>query len=248
MVTGGLTWDLMRMTKLIERFYDSKIKLEESLLRNTRYQLEKAIQANAEVTLFVSGGSSPKQLYLSLSQVALPWQCVQVAMVDERWVELTHSKSNQQFIQNTLIRHKAFNVKFHTMKRDAPHAKEVASLVSDEYAQLKSPGITILGMGSDGHTASLFPNAVGLNDALNSEDKLCSAIEAIKSEVTGEQTERMTMTLKALMQSQIIYLVLSGEEKLKVYRNALGGKDVRKMPVRAILHQSKVPVVVYWAP
>jgi 6-phosphogluconolactonase len=95
----------------------------------------------------------------------------------------------------------------------------------------------------------LFPHAQGLDEALNLEsEQLCAAIIAKQSEVTGAITERMTLTLAGLLRSKTLVLLLTGDEKLAVLRAAQAGTDVKEMPIRAVLQQQKVPVVVYWAP
>lgn len=236
------------MNNPTERFFDCKQALNSSLFRNTEYQLQKSVEKNGLANLLVSGGSSPSLLYKKLSNSPLPWHAIQVGMVDERWVDPNHNKSNQRFIENTLIQQKAKNVRFFSMKTDDESAKESVVELQTQYEQVVNSGITILGMGTDGHTASLFPYAKGLKHALETDTCYCSAILASESEITGAQTERMTLTLKALMSSEIIYLIISGQQKLETYRKALAGNDVHEMPVRAILQQKEVPVVVYWAP
>ena len=94
-----------------------------------------------------------------------------------------------------------------------------------------------------------FPHAHGLEAALNPESKkLCAAIIAKQSEVTGTATERMTLTLNGLLQSRHLMLLITGEEKLKVFREAQAGNDVAAVPVRAVIQQEQVPLIVYWAP
>ena len=102
-------------------------------------------------------------------------------------------------------------------------------------------------MGPDGHTASLFPNADGLEHGLTTEQSVC-AINAIQSDVTGSITERMTLTLNAIAQSKVVKLLISGEEKLAVYKQAKAGGDVNDMPLRAVLNHPSINIEVYWAP
>jgi len=136
------------------------------------------------------------------------------------------------------------------MKNTADTAQEGLADCEAAYQQLAQPfDITILGMGNDGHTASLFPHANGLEAALNPDSpELCTAIIAHQSEVTGAITERMTLSLAGLLQSKTLVLLITGQEKLDVLRKAQAGTDVAEMPIRAVLQQDRVPVVVYWAP
>ena len=104
-------------------------------------------------------------------------------------------------------------------------------------------------MGLDGHTASLFPTAQGLESALDAgNNNLCAAIMADPSEVTGELIERMSLTLAGLLQSRQLHLLITGADKLGVYQRVLASPNEISMPVAAVLHQDEIPVVVYWAP
>ena len=198
----------------------------------------------------VSGGSTPEPLYKALSNSDLDWESVYVALVDERWVDIGHDKSNEAFTVKHLIQNKAAAANLIGMKNSAETAAAGLADCEAAYQQLAQPfDITILGMGSDGHTASLFPHAQGLDEALNPDsDSLCAAITAKQSEVTGAIVERMTLSLAGLLRSKSLVLLITGEEKLAVLRAAQGEGDVKDMPIRAVLRQDRVPVTVYWAP
>lgn len=97
----------------------------------------------------------------------------------------------------------------------------------------------LLGMGEDGHTASLFPHAPELAHALTTED-LCAAATA-----TVAPQERMTMTLAGLLDSRLLILPIAGAAKSKVLSAAMGPGPVEEMPVRAVLRQEEVPVELW---
>jgi len=232
--------------RLFENRQDMVVALQEACVA----ALNDAIEDRGEATFMVSGGSTPEPLYKSLSHVDLPWELVYVALVDERWVDFDHDKSNEAFTVKHLIQNKAAVANLVGMKNSASTAQEGLADCEAAYQQLAQPfDITILGMGNDGHTASLFPHAYGLAPALNPDAaELCAAINAHESEVTGAITERMTLSLAGLLRSKTLVLLITGDEKLAVLRKAQAGTDVAEMPIRAVLQQDKVPVVVYWAP
>jgi 6-phosphogluconolactonase len=101
-------------------------------------------------------------------------------------------------------------------------------------------------MGPDGHTASWFPYADGLGDALHSEKPLC-AVDAQQSNVTGKHVRRMTLTLDAVKSARFIALMIAGEEKRNAYIKALEDGPVEAMPVRAIL-KARPDLWTVWAP
>lgn len=235
---------------LVERMFESRAEMIAALQDECLIALRAAIDERGEATFMVSGGSSPEPLYKSLSNAELDWESVYVALVDERWVDLEHEKSNEAFIAKTLMQNNAASAHLIGMKNTAETAAEGLADCENTYQQLAQPfDVTILGMGSDGHTASLFPHAPGLVAALDPDgNSLCAAITAHQSEVTGTVTERMTLTLAGLLCSRALLLLITGEEKLTVLRQALAGSDANEMPVRAVLQQQQVPVTVYWAP
>lgn len=231
---------------IIEKFFDSKEEYNQTLGTDLAQCLTDGIKQDGHAVLMVSGGSSPAPAYKYLSSLDLAWEKISVAMVDERWVDKTHEKSNEQFIKSTLLQDKAAKAPFITMKNDAETAEQGQADCQKEYAALKQTfDVIILGMGPDGHTASLFPHAEGLKHALETSD-IVAPINAIKSDVTGDITERMTLTLQAIKQAKVIKLLISGEQKLAVYNETKAGDNIADMPLRAVLKQTQVPVEVYW--
>jgi 6-phosphogluconolactonase len=106
--------------------------------------------------------------------------------------------------------------------------------------------VTLLGMGNDGHTASLFPGAKELSTALDIHSPaLVRAITPTNVATTGQ---RMSLSLRAILASRLIVVLIRGDEKLKTYRFAMAGHDALEMPIRAVLHQSNTPVEIYWSP
>ncbi len=235
---------------LTERLFENRQEMVAALEAECVAALTQAIEDRGEATFMVSGGSTPEPLYKSLSNVDLDWESVYVALVDERWVDFEHDKSNEAFTVKHLIQNKAAVANLVGMKNTAASAQEGLADCEAAYQQLAQPfDMTILGMGNDGHTASLFPRANGLEAALNPDsNELCAAIIAHQSEVTGAITERMTLSLAGLLRSKTLVLLITGNEKLAVLRKAQAGTDIAEMPIRAVLQQGRVPVVVYWAP
>lgn len=231
-----------------ERFFDSKEQMIDAVFEQAIGGLKDALAERGDASFLVSGGSSPAPVYKRLSEADLAWEKVKVALVDERWVDFDHDKSNEAFATQTLMQNNAEKAELIGMKNAAATPFEGLAECEAAYQKLASPfDVTVLGMGPDGHTASLFPHAEGLEKALET-DELCAAINAHKSEVTGDCTERLTLSLAGICNSRHLMLLISGDKKLQAYREALAGDDVAAMPVRAVLQQDAVPVTVYWSP
>ena len=206
--------------------------------------LQKAVAERGKASLVVSGGSTPVPLFTALSDISIKWDRVFITLADERWVEVSDIDSNEASVREHLLRNQAKDAHFHGLKNSHVSAVDGESECGEELASFPRPfDIVILGMGSDGHTASLFPEAARLSNALDmGSGRLCMVIIPVTA-----PHDRMTLTLPALLDSRQIYLHLSGQEKRDVYERALESDSVEKMPIRAVLHQDKVPVDVYWA-
>ncbi len=233
-----------------EHFFESRETLVSELTQYCMARINKAIEERGHATVMLSGGSTPADLYAAMSHENAAWDKVTAALVDERWVDYNHDKSNEQFVTTRLKANQAEAVTIQGMKNS--HEKAVAGVADCEqaYQALQAPwAFTILGMGPDGHTASLFPQAPGLAEALALDnDGLCTAINAHQSSVTGEFTERMTLTLGGILHTDDVILLITGEDKLKVYQEALQAENNLNSPVSAVLKQDKLPVTVFWAP
>jgi len=230
--------------------FKTRDELFSSLALACQRHLDNALTQQQSASLLVSGGSTPAPLYQTLSEADLDWKNIHIALVDERWVDNNHPASNEALIKKTLLINRAAQAPFTPMKTAAETAIEGQPETEQQYRQLPKPfTVTILGMGSDGHTASLFPHAEGLDQALSPDyTQLTAAIMAQKSDVTGDNTERLSLSLHGLLQSKRLIILLTGEEKLAVFKQALKPGPVEDMPIRAVLRQPTVPVELYWAP
>lgn len=235
---------------ITEYFFSDQDSLFSALQKDCSSILTAATAEGKPASMLVSGGSTPAPLYRQLSQQPLAWQQITVALVDERWVDSNHSGSNQAFISNTLLQEQAAAANFVAMKTTDKTAQLGKAGCEKNYKNLPRPfDLTILGMGPDGHTASLFPDAEGIEAALDiNHQELIAAIMAKPSEVTGELIERISLSLYGLLQSRQLHLLITGEEKLEVYKEALASDNFNLTPISAVLSQTAVPVHVYWAP
>lgn len=233
-----------------EFMFANRTNLFASLAKDCHSHLAEALSDKGAASLMVSGGSTPTPLYEALSLADLDWTTIAVALVDERWVDSDHNASNEALIYRSLLINNARQATFTGMKTRAATAAEGCSETEALYQALPKPfSVTVLGMGSDGHTASLFPHASGLSEALSLENQhLTAPIMAKQSEVTGKNTERLSLALTGLLQSEHLILLLTGEEKLAVFRAAMEDGPVEDMPIRALLKQNRVALELYWAP
>lgn len=235
-----------------EHFFPDCSSMLKALQSALCAQLQQDLQQHARISLFLSGGSTPAPLYQALAASHLSWGRVNIALVDERFVPVSDAASNEKLVRETLLHGHGGAAEFTGMSVAAFNERqELSAMVqacNTRYAQLPLPySAALLGMGADGHTASLFPHADGLEDGLVKQ-QYCVAIHAKPSTVTGAMTQRISMTLWALLQCRKLYLLFTGDQKKAVYEQAKITTDHHALPIAAFLQQQNVAVEVYWCP
>lgn len=223
--------------------YSSSEQLTQDMVAHIVAALNKGITTRGTASIAVSGGKTPIPLFKLLSEQSLPWHKVYITLVDDRWVNDTDDASNEKLVFNYLLQNQAKLAKFIGLKNSAPTPFEGEQTTQQKLAEIPLPfDVVILGMGEDGHTASLFPHAENLASGLD----MNSGKKVIGMTPLTAPLDRMTLTLPTILNSQNIYLLLVGESKKRVLEQATQGQDVFDMPIRAILQQDKVKVVGFW--
>jgi len=190
--------------------------------------LESAIGARRAAALVVSGGTSPAPMFRQLRERLLDWSKVTVVPSDEREVPLSHPDRNERMIREELLQGPASGA-------------TLCSLIPPGDVPARFDAV-VLGMGSDGHTASLFPDSPDLDTALAATEPLA------RLEVPRLGSHRVSLTPAALLDTGHLFLLFFGEDKREIFERARSSGLVHEYPVRAILHQERVAVEVYWAP
>ena len=189
----------------------------------------------------VSGGTTPGKCFDYLSDYDLDWSRVRVFLSDERWVGSGHADSNERLVRETLLKGGASAGQIQPVYEEgADPAARAEALQAEQPAE--GFACALVGMGTDGHFASLFPDADNLAEGLRQD----STRFYLPVTTTASPHPRISMTLSALLNSKEILLLIFGEEKLAVFDNA---HTVDKTyPVTALLEQQQTPVSLYWAP
>jgi len=202
-----------------------------------------ATRTNAEATLVVSGGTTPGPCFDLLSQEALDWSRVTVLPSDERWVDADDPASNEGLIRARLLRDRAGAGKLLSFFRAGIPAAEAPAAIARDLAGLDPVfSAVLLGMGEDGHFASLFPDFAGLRQALDPRSAtVCTLVKT-----AGSPYLRISLTLAALLDSAHIVLLIFGDAKREVFETAMRGGSV--YPVEALLAETRVPLTAIWAP
>ena len=225
-----------------EHFFLEQKELIDTLSSKIIDNLQEAIQNKGRASLLVSGGSTPKPLFEKLSSFDIPWDKVKIALCDERWIDKNHKDSNEKLVRDSLLVNFAAKAQFISMYQEYLDIEDAQDVCSDIYEKELFPfDVLILGMGNDGHTASLFPNNIKLKEALETTKGFCICMKPDTAPY-----ERMSLTKTAILSATNIYLHFEGVEKQNVYKKVLEGASSNDMPVSAILNQDKKKIEVYY--
>lgn len=221
--------------------HDDAEQLAQALAVRVADALRQAIASRGQATLVVSGGRSPVPFFEALAQQELPWAQVLVSLADERWVPVNHAGSNEALVRRHLLRGLAAEARFLSLYQVAGNLEQAAELADAAVAELAPIDVLVLGMGDDGHTASLFPHSPNLHQALQPD----CARRVLPMLAPSEPTQRLTLTLPVLASARLPLLAIQGQAKLNVLTTALMPGDIAQLPIRAFLNS---PLEIHWCP
>ncbi|MBB3936456.1 6-phosphogluconolactonase [Aureimonas phyllosphaerae] len=229
-----------------EHHYPTREALAEALATGVAAVLCGGIATRGQAVLAVSGGSTPKLFFRTLAKADLDWSRVTVCLVDERWVPETSDRSNTRLVRENLLTGPAASARLEPLFEEGASAREAEDEVSRRLAALPRPfDAVILGMGNDGHTASFFPGADRLAEAI--DPQAGHRVLAIGAPGAGEP--RITLALPFLLEARLLALHIEGDEKRETLQKALADGTVAEMPVRSVLRAPREePLQVFWAP
>lgn len=205
--------------------------------------LRRRLNAGIDTSLVVSGGTTPARCFTELAATELDWSSVTVLASDDRWVPVDHDDSNERLVRETLLVGKAADADFFGYYADGKTIEHRCAELDAEVRFMPFPfACSLLGMGADGHFASLFADADNLEEGLDLESHtLCLPVRTAAS-----PHARVSLTLAALSRSDEIVLLFFGDDKHAVYERCKNDGD--QFPVSRLLRQKRAPVHIYWAP
>ncbi|WP_404361956.1 6-phosphogluconolactonase [Marinobacter sp.] len=217
--------------------------LARRLAQHVASLLGRRLESDSRASLVVSGGSTPERFFKSLRTQPIEWSRVDVTLADERWVGEDSPDSNGHLVRENLLREAAAAARFYPLKHAGNSVQEGQAACESSLADFKWPiDVLVLGMGNDGHTASLFPDAPELAEALDPENPCKTAVLRPPS----QHLERLSLTRRVLAGARTRILHLRGEDKLSTLEKAFRDPQrITDMPVRAFLCPG---LQVFWSP
>ena len=223
--------------------FDDRPTLDVSFAEKVAQILTASIAKKGKASIAVSGGSTPKGFFNALSHKEIAWDKVTITLADERWVDENSDASNTRLVKKNLLQNNASKANFLNFKIADKLNKATLEQLNKQAELLLSLDVLILGMGEDGHTASLFPCSEQINEALSLTNS--DALISVQPKTAPHQ--RLTFSLAALLQSKNVFLHLCGESKKQVLKDALADDNALIMPIRAFLHSPTVTTKIMYA-
>lgn len=228
-----------------EESFASRDTLAAALATRLAEILQRAIAQGGTASLVVPGGTTPVAVFDLLARRDLAWENIHVIPCDERWVTPDHADSNEGLIRRHLLTGKASAARLLALYRPLPTPDDALPDVTRALNAIQRPfDAVFLGMGEDGHLASLFPGrpetAAGL--ALDADRDVMTLQEPAKGH------PRIGLTLRALTDAKHIILAVTGEQKRVVLAQARANIHDDHLPVAALLRQTIAPVDILTCP
>ena len=230
------------MTREVARqVYPDRDTLMRGLAALVADQLRAALLSKGRATLAVPGGTTPGPFLSALSEAELDWGAVTVMLTDERVVPELSERSNTRLLRETLLRNEAAAATLLHFHAIGSGIEFILDAIRSRVAGALPLDVTVLGMGADMHTASLFPNAPELAEALSE-----TAPDVVSVHPPDQPEARLTLSAPVLRGSGVIHILLTGPEKLVALDRALQPGPPEEAPVRVIL-DAACPVTVHYA-
>jgi 6-phosphogluconolactonase len=200
-------------------------------------ELAMQLRTKERASFCVPGGTTPGPIFDVLSGVRLDWDRVTVFLNDERWVPESDPRSNARLLRQRLLTGRAAEASFVPLYAETDAPEDAIAALSEAIAPHLPISVLLLGMGADMHTASLFPGADRLAEALAAD---APVLMPMRAEAAGEP--RVTLTARVLADAMSIHLLIKGDDKRSALERAMTLPPA-EAPVRAILDNA----TVHWA-
>jgi 6-phosphogluconolactonase len=221
--------------------FSNKNELDTALAKSIVLDINKAIEAKGSAYLLFSGGSTPKGLFQKLASELLDWNQITIGLVDDRMVSEDSEFSNAAILKNLLIDKIAGDKKphFQPLVYQTDNDEMNLNIATEQLNMIGLPDVVVLGMGNDGHFASLFPGDRASEQSL----RQINSDALLYTKAPQFPHSRISHSWAYLRQTGKLYLHITGNEKKDLIRNQHKGK----LPIDTVLNDKEVSVEIFWA-
>jgi len=234
----------MTLTRPERRDFADGAALAAAFAQWTATLLQNSVDERGEALLIVSGGTTPRRFFAALASHAIDWTRVTITLADERCVAEESPRSNARLIRETLLRDHAAGARFAPLADSRLSPDQELAAANARIAVLPLPAdLVVLGMGEDGHTASWFPGADNLAEAVNPGARAL----VVRMRAPGAPEPRLTLSARVILRARALALHIEGAAKLATLERALGQGPIEEMPVRAALREAGDRLTIFAA-
>ena len=225
--------------------YDSLDELADAVAGDVGFIIESALDARGSALIALPGGKTPLPIYKKLAEAELPWKKVTIIPTDDRLVPLDSDQSNIRAIAQTFLPTGARVFPISTGIDDYKLAGGAAD------ARLQDlpwpPDLVWLGMGEDGHTASIFAGP-DLQDALDAP-KARRVVGVMPDPLPKDApVARVTLTRASILAAKTVTIVITGQKKRDLLEQAIADGQSSRLPIGRVLAEAEQPIDIHWAP
>ena len=225
--------------------YDSIDEMAEAVAGDIGFIVESAVEARNAALLALPGGKTPRPIYARLAEAALPWKRVTIIPGDERLVKMDSELSNIRAIAQVFL---PTGARVIPITGDIPDYRLAGNSADARLQDLSwPPDLVWLGVGEDGHTASIFEGP-DLEDALNAP-KARRAVGVMPDPLPEEApVARVTLTRSAILSARTILITIAGQKKRDLLEQAIEDGHSSKLPIGKVLAEAEQPIDIHWCP
>ncbi|GAA4714055.1 6-phosphogluconolactonase [Sphingomonas lutea] len=225
--------------------YDDIDELADAVAGDVGFIIESAVDARGEALIALPGGTTPLPIFRKLASAKLPWKRVTIIPTDERLVPLTDERANIRAIAQNFL---PSGARVFPITSDIADHKLAGNSANAKLAELKFPlDLAWLGVGSDGHTASIFAGP-DLDEALNAP-KGRHAVGVMPDPMPQDApVARVTLTRSAILSARTVLLTVTGAETRELVEGAIADGQSSKLPIGRVLAEAEQPIDIHWAP
>jgi 6-phosphogluconolactonase len=225
--------------------YDSIDEMADAVAGDVDFIVESALDARGSALLALPGGKTPLPIYERLAEAKLQWKQVTIIPTDERLVPLDSPLSNIRAIAGTFLK---VGARVFPIGTEIADYRLAGNSADARLQDLKfPPDLVWLGMGEDGHTASIFPGP-DLQDALDAP-KARRAVGVMPDPLPSDApVPRVTLTRTAILSARTILITITGDKKRAVLEQAIADGQSSQVPIGRVLAEAEQPIDIHWCP